>query len=113
MRHSTLPSRSYSHSALILLATGVSLAASCNFFLPFNADQACETQVRALCHFAYSCCNATERDVLGGFGVGGFRSEGECVNELIENGGAECGNALEVQDAISQGRFEYDGALAQ
>ncbi len=98
----------------LLVALAFSTGTSCNFFFPFNADQACESEVRALCHFTYSCCNAAERGAFAnGFGVAGFRNEGECVNELLENGTAACGNSLEVQDAINQGRFEYDGALAE
>jgi hypothetical protein len=93
-----------------MAASVMALASSCNFFFPFNADQICETRIRALCHFAFSCCNASERAAFAN--AGAFRNEGECVNELLEEQGS-CGNALQVQEAVNQGRFEYDGALAE
>ena len=98
----------------ILVVAVAPLFASCNAIFPFNSDQACETQVRAACHFAYGCCNATERATFtAGLGVDGFRNEGECVDELLRDGAAECGNALAVTDAVNQNRFTYDAALAQ
>jgi hypothetical protein len=96
---------------LMLLVALVSLLANCNFFFPFAPDQVCETLIRAQCRFAFNCCNATERqDLLLGFE--GFRSEGDCINELLEERGV-CLNERSVQDANNQGRFTYDAALAE
>jgi hypothetical protein len=96
---------------LVVMLAAVGLG-SCNTFYPWNADQVCETEVHALCHFAYACCNATERVVFA-TAVDGFRNEGECVDFLLRDGTAECGNALAVQDAIVENRFSYDANLAQ
>ena len=90
------------------------VAAGCNLLFPFAPDQACETSVRAQCHFTYACCTATERDTFArSLDTLGFRNEGECVDELLKNGTAECGNALAVQEASQENRFTYDTALAQ
>src|SRR5712691_2973236 len=40
---------------------------SCNIIFPYQPDQLCETQIRAVCHYAFACCNAAEREVIGGF----------------------------------------------
>jgi hypothetical protein len=98
------------HALAPSLAAALALASSCNFFFPFAPDQVCETEIRAICHFVHACCNASERVVFGG--LANFRSEGDCVNELLAEQGS-CGNALAVHEATQQGRFEYDGALAE
>lgn len=88
----------------------LALAPSCNLLFAFAPDQLCESQIRAICHFAYACCNATERDAF--IGTSGFRNEGDCVEQLLAEQGS-CGNALAVHEATQQGRFEYDSALAE
>jgi hypothetical protein len=89
------------------------LLASCNALFPFAPDQICETQLRAACHFAYACCNSTERGTFASaLGVDGFRSESECIDFKLRSGSA-CGNSLAVVDAVNENRFTYDASLAQ
>lgn len=90
----------------------MALAPSCNLFFAFAPDQICESQVRATCHFAYACCDATERTVFAA-GIAQFRNEGECIQELLEEGGGNCANSFVVQEATQQARFTYDTALAE
>ena len=33
----------------------IALVPSCNLLFSYAPDQICESQVRALCHFAYAC----------------------------------------------------------
>src|SRR2546423_15706987 len=101
---------------VLVAAFVVSLAASssCNALFPFAPDQVCESEVRASCHFAYACCNATERGTFAGaLGVDGFRNESECINFHLNAGDGDCGNSLSVVDAVSEKRFTYDDALAK
>lgn len=93
-----------------LAVSVIALVPSCNLLFPFAPDQICESRIRALCHFAFSCCSAGERDLFGD--LSNFRDEGHCIEELLAEAGS-CGNAPEVQQAVQQGRFEYDGALAE
>jgi len=96
---------------VMLLAAVVAMASNCNFFFAFAPDQLCETIIRAQCHFAFACCNAAERENLL-FALAEFRSEGECIQESLEERGV-CGNERQVHDAVNQGRFQYDSALAE
>jgi hypothetical protein len=96
---------------VMLLTAVVAMASNCNFFFAFAPDQICETLIRAQCRFAFNCCNASERTALL-FGLGQFRNESECIEESLEEGGV-CGNDRQVHDAVNQGRFQYDGALAE
>lgn len=93
-------------------ASFATLATSCNLLFAYAPDQICESQVRAVCHFAYACCDATERTVFAN-GIDQFRNEGECIQELLEEGGGNCANAFIVQEATQQARFTYDTALAE
>ena len=77
-------------------------ASSCNLLFPFNTDQVCESRIRAACHFAFSCCNATER--LANVLARGFRNEGDCIEEGLRETGS-CANADAVVEATQQGRF--------
>ena len=97
-------------------AAALALVPSCNALFPFYPDQACESFIRALCHFQFSCCDANERARFfpggGLFGGSSFKDEQDCVDQQLKNGG-ECQNGSEVQEAVSQGRFSYDAALAE
>jgi hypothetical protein len=98
---------------LFLLAPACAhLLANCNLLFAFAPDQVCETFIRAQCRFAFNCCDATERLVFAG-GAGQFRNEGECIQELLEEGGGNCLNSFVVHEAVNQKRFEYDTALAE
>lgn len=96
----------------LLAATCAVLLANCNLFFAFAPDQVCETLIRAQCKFAFNCCDATERLVFAG-GAGAFRNEGECIQELLEEGGGNCLNSFVVQEAVNQKRFEYDTVQAE
>jgi hypothetical protein len=90
---------------------------NCNIIFPYQPDQLCKTQIRAVCHYAFACCNAAEREVIGGFfglgvDVSQFRNETECLEESFERNGA-CGNAYVVADAVAGKRFQYDQVLAE
>lgn len=88
------------------------LLANCNLLFAFAPDQICETLIRAQCRFAFNCCDATERLVFAG-AAGAFRNEGECIQELLEEGGGNCLNSFVVQEAVNQNRFTYDTVLAE
>lgn len=97
----------------LLAPTCALVLANCNLFFAFAPDQVCETLVRAQCKFAFNCCDATERLVFAGGGAGAFRNEGECIQELLEEGGGNCLNSFVVQEAVNQKRFVYDTVLAE
>jgi hypothetical protein len=94
-----------------LWALSLLLLANCNFFFAYAPDQICETLIRAQCRFAFGCCTAAERLTLLA-GLAAFRSEDDCINESLQERGV-CLNERAVHDAANQGRFEYDGALAE
>jgi hypothetical protein len=85
---------------------------SCNFFLPYAPDQVCETLIRAQCHFAFDCCNASERNDFQA-DLAKYRTEDDCVQDQLLQGDAVCGLGDVVNASVAAGRFEYDGAAAQ
>ncbi len=101
------------------LPLGVALATlpGCYLFCPYNVDQFVETQIRAECHFWFSCCTAGEHAnaaAAGRFGdLARFKDEGACVQERLEEGTEANDFVLGVQQAESAGRFKFDVAAFQ
>ncbi len=90
----------------LLAATG---ASSCLWLFPYNIDNLCETNIRAQCHFAHQCCNASERN-LAGTAFSQYRNEDDCVREsIIES----CGFFEVVIESQRAGRFDFDEELVQ
>lgn len=86
-------------------------SSSCQALFPYQAENLCETLVRAECRFAYQCCNASERaDQLVGSSYARWRDEGDCVREnTIE----VCGAFNVVVESQRAGRFDLDEELLE
>lgn len=102
------------------LPTGVVLALlpSCYALCPYNADQFVETQIRAECHFWFSCCTVGEHQTAlaanGGLpDMSSFRDEGHCVEERLEEGSPLNELARAITQAEQAGRFKFDPAAFQ
>ena len=99
------------------LPTGVVLALipGCYLMCPYNVDQFVETQIRAECHFWFSCCAAGEHDLAAnGFpDLSNFRDEGACVTERLEEGSGFNEFARAIIQAEQAGRFKFDTATFQ
>jgi hypothetical protein len=102
------------------VAVALATLPACNMIFPYAPDQVFETQVRAECHFVFSCCTAGEADVLvaGPTGVAfsdlrRFRDEGACVQERLEEGSLSNEILRAINQAESAGRFTYDANTAR
>lgn len=96
---------------LALVAAALLSSSSCFLLFPYNVDNLCDTLVRAECHFAFACCNASERaDGLVSQTYGKYRTEDDCVREnLIE----VCGAFNIFVESQRAGRFDMDEELVQ
>jgi hypothetical protein len=76
----------------------------------FSAEGYCETEARAICHFEYQCCTASERvdTFMNGFLL--HHTESECVEEYVK---AVCGSTATVVESVEQGRARWDEAEAE
>lgn len=87
-------------------------ASACAFFFPLAFDNLGETRVRALCHFAFTCCTPIERQL---FSNAPHRDEGACVDETLED--QSIGFLLTIdtlaKDAVARGTAVYDGEAAE
>lgn len=93
-------------AALLMLA-----AAACS---PFTVDSLADTRIKAKCHFAYACCNPTERALFLSLD---FRDEGTCVSESEADAQNIDGIAFVIdenaRDAIKRGTGTFDADSAQ
>jgi hypothetical protein len=89
----------------------VALVAACS---PFTVDSLADTRIKAKCHFAFACCNATERDL---FDPLDFRDEGTCVSESEQDAANVDGTVFALdalaKDAIARGTATFDADSAQ
>jgi hypothetical protein len=103
----------------LLLSSAVSVlgVSSCGFFSDYKASELAETRIRAQCHYAFDCCTAGEWERANVSGdLTRFRSESECVDELIEEGTNSTVygySATAIDQAVSAGRFTFDYAKAE
>ncbi len=73
-----------------------------------RGEDFCERQVELSCRMYYQCCNAAERNVIGG-GWGIYRTEAECKSE---NTKLSCGSYAKYSDAVNSGRATWDSGAA-
>jgi hypothetical protein len=90
--------------------TALAVLAGCNLLYPYQPESLCENRVRAMCKFAFTCCNPNERDAINLHDQ--YASEGDCVEDQLKNRGA-CTASQSVQESVDEGRFEYDEELAR
>lgn len=100
------------------LTVALAVLPSCYLFCPYNADQFVETQIRAECHFWFSCCTAGEHELAltrnpEFADMNRFRDEGSCVQERLEEGSVVNEALRAVTQAEQAGRFKFDVAQFQ
>lgn len=100
------------------LAVSLTLLPSCYLFCPYNADQFVETQIRAECHFWFSCCTVGEHELAASrhpdfADMDRFKDEGACVQERLEEGALANEGLRAVVQAEQAGRFKFDTAQFQ
>ena len=97
---------------LILPAVfAVMFTGACGALFPFAVDNLGDTRLRALCHFAFSCCTPVERSL---FANAPFKDEGTCVSEASQDGvGGLFAIDQEAKDAVDRKKATYDADKAE
>ncbi len=99
MRHTTLP----------LFAVLAGALMSAGFACPTGPTDYCEQQLKAACHFEFTCCKDKERIQGLGFFLPYVTSEGECVDRTKDICKTQEGS---IEDSISLGRIQFNGDKA-
>lgn len=85
------------------------LFAGCWFLSPTSLDGVAEAEIRASCHFAFSCCTPAERGTF--FGLA-FRDEGACVAEGLEQSSSQNLLADRAKAVVAAGKGTFNQARA-